>query len=37
VKLLLDTHAALWLLSADERLSENAERQLTTAIPSTGC
>jgi len=29
VKLLLDTHAALWLLSADERLSENAERQLT--------
>jgi len=29
VKLLLDTHAALWFLSADERLSENAEHQLT--------
>jgi PIN domain nuclease of toxin-antitoxin system len=29
VKLLLDTHAALWFLSADERLSENARRHLT--------
>jgi PIN domain nuclease of toxin-antitoxin system len=29
VKLLLDTHAALWLLSGDERLSENAGRELT--------
>jgi PIN domain nuclease of toxin-antitoxin system len=29
VKLLLDTHAALWLLSGDERLGENALRHLT--------
>lgn len=29
MKLLLDTHAALWLLSGDDRLSENATRQLT--------
>jgi len=29
VKLLLDTHAALWFLSGDERLSENARRHLT--------
>jgi PIN domain nuclease of toxin-antitoxin system len=29
VKLLLDTHAALWFLSGDDRLSENARRQLT--------
>jgi PIN domain nuclease of toxin-antitoxin system len=29
VKLLLDTQAALWFLSADERLSENARRHLT--------
>jgi PIN domain nuclease of toxin-antitoxin system len=26
---MLDTHAALWLLSGDERLSENAARHLT--------
>jgi PIN domain nuclease of toxin-antitoxin system len=29
LKLLLDTHAALWFLSGDERLSENAKRHLT--------
>ena len=29
MKLLLDTHAALWFLSGDTRLSENAKRQLT--------
>jgi PIN domain nuclease of toxin-antitoxin system len=29
LKLLLDTHAALWWLSGDERFGENAERQLT--------
>ena len=29
MRLLLDTHAALWFLSADERLSENAERHLS--------
>jgi len=29
LKLLLDTHAALWFLSGDTRLSENAKRQLT--------
>jgi PIN domain nuclease of toxin-antitoxin system len=29
MKLLLDTHAALWLLSGDERLGENARRHLT--------
>jgi len=29
LKLLLDTHAALWFLAADERLSENARRHLT--------
>jgi PIN domain nuclease of toxin-antitoxin system len=29
VKLLLDTHAALWFLSGDHRLSDNARRQLT--------
>jgi len=29
LKLLLDTHAALWFLSGDERLSENATRHLT--------
>jgi PIN domain nuclease of toxin-antitoxin system len=29
VKLLLDTHAALWFLSGDGRLGENARRQLT--------
>jgi PIN domain nuclease of toxin-antitoxin system len=29
VKLLLDTHAALWFLGGDERLSENAHRHLT--------
>jgi PIN domain nuclease of toxin-antitoxin system len=28
VKLLLDTHAALWFLSGDERLSESARRHL---------
>jgi PIN domain nuclease of toxin-antitoxin system len=29
LKLLLDTHAALWFLSGDERLSEDARRHLT--------
>jgi PIN domain nuclease of toxin-antitoxin system len=29
LKLLLDTHAALWLLGGDERLSANARRHLT--------
>jgi len=29
VKLLLDTHTALWFLSGDERLSETAKRDLT--------
>ena len=29
MKLLLDTHAALWFLGADDRLGENAKRQLT--------
>jgi PIN domain nuclease of toxin-antitoxin system len=29
VKLLLDTHAALWWLTADERFGTEAERQLT--------
>jgi PIN domain nuclease of toxin-antitoxin system len=29
VKLLLDTHAALWFLSGDDRLGDNARRQLT--------
>jgi PIN domain nuclease of toxin-antitoxin system len=29
LKLLLDTHAALWFLSGDDRLSENAARHLT--------
>src|SRR3954452_15889997 len=29
MKLLLDTHAALWFLSGDDRLSEHARRQLT--------
>jgi PIN domain nuclease of toxin-antitoxin system len=29
LKLLLDTHAALWFLSGDERLSESARRHLT--------
>jgi PIN domain nuclease of toxin-antitoxin system len=29
VKLLLDTHAALWFLGGDERLSENARRHVT--------
>jgi PIN domain nuclease of toxin-antitoxin system len=29
VKLLLDTHAALWFLSGDERLGDDARRQLT--------
>lgn len=28
MKLLLDTHAALWFVSADERLSANAKRHL---------
>jgi PIN domain nuclease of toxin-antitoxin system len=28
LKLLLDTHAALWFLSGDERLSENAKSHL---------
>jgi PIN domain nuclease of toxin-antitoxin system len=28
LKLLLDTHAALWFLSGDERLGENARRHL---------
>lgn len=29
MKLLLDTHAALWFLSGDERLGANARRHLT--------
>ena len=29
MKLLLDTHAALWFLSGDERLGEKAKRHLT--------
>ena len=29
MKLLFDTHAALWFLSGDERLGENARRHLT--------
>ncbi len=29
MKLLLDTHAALWFLSGDERLGERARRHLT--------
>jgi PIN domain nuclease of toxin-antitoxin system len=29
LKLLLDTHAALWFLSGDARLSESAKRHLT--------
>ena len=29
MKLLLDTHAALWVLSGDEQLSANARRHLT--------
>lgn len=29
MKLLLDTHAALWFLGGDERLGDNARRQLT--------
>jgi PIN domain nuclease of toxin-antitoxin system len=29
LKLLLDTHAALWFLSDDQRLGENARRDLT--------
>jgi PIN domain nuclease of toxin-antitoxin system len=29
VKLLLDTHAALWFLAGDDRLSETARRHLT--------
>ena len=29
MKLLLDTHAALWFLSGDERLGEPARRHLT--------
>ena len=29
MKLLLDTHAALWFLGGDERLSDNARRHLT--------
>jgi PIN domain nuclease of toxin-antitoxin system len=29
LKLLVDTHAALWLLAGDERLSGNARRHLT--------
>ena len=29
MRLLLDTHAALWFLSGDERLGENARRHLT--------
>lgn len=28
MKLLLDTHAALWFLSGDQRLGENAQRHL---------
>lgn len=31
MKLLLDTHAALWFLSGDRRLSENARRHVTDA------
>lgn len=31
MKLLLDTHAALWWLSGDERFGETAARQLTNA------
>ena len=31
MKLLLDTHAALWWLSGDERFGRDAERQLTDA------
>ena len=31
MKLLLDTHAALWWLSGDERFGSDAERQLTDA------
>jgi PIN domain nuclease of toxin-antitoxin system len=31
LKLLLDTHAALWFLSGDERLSDGARRQLLDA------
>ena len=29
MKLLLDTHAALWFLSDDERMGENAKRRLS--------
>ena len=29
MKLLLDTHAALWFLSGDDRLSDNARRHVT--------
>ncbi len=29
MKLLLDTHAALWFLSGDDRLGENAARHIT--------
>jgi len=29
LKLLLDTHAALWFLSGDDRMSENARPHLT--------
>jgi PIN domain nuclease of toxin-antitoxin system len=29
LKLLLDTHAALWFLSGDDRLGENAQRHIT--------
>jgi PIN domain nuclease of toxin-antitoxin system len=29
LKLLLDTHAALWFLSGDQRLGQNARRHLT--------
>jgi PIN domain nuclease of toxin-antitoxin system len=31
VRLLVDTHAALWLLGEDSRLSSNADRMLTDA------
>jgi PIN domain nuclease of toxin-antitoxin system len=31
LKLLLDTHAALWFLSGDERLGDNARRHLADA------
>jgi PIN domain nuclease of toxin-antitoxin system len=34
LKLLLDTHAALWFLSGDDRLRENARRHLTDATNS---